>query len=108
MPERDDAAGTAPVEAATENGLTEKVKDFFSGRGGADVVRVSDLSDGCGSKFLIYVVSSAFEGVPLIARHKMVHEAIGAALLDRIHAVTIKSWTLAQYEKKRAAGKVPF
>ena len=78
--------------------------EAFASDGIAEL-KVSDLSDGCGSKFLIYVVSAAFQGVPLIKRHQIVHEAIGKELMDKIHAVTIKSWTPEQYEKKKVAGK---
>ena len=31
---------------------------------------VQDLSDGCGTKFMVNVVSTKFEGMPLIKRHR--------------------------------------
>ena len=65
---------------------------------------IKDLSDGCGSKFFLLVVSDAFDKVKLLARHRMVHAAI-AAEMDGIHAVELKTWTVAQWEKKKAAAR---
>ena len=63
---------------------------------------VSDLSDGCGSKFEVIVVSSAFEGVKLLQRHRMINGSGGALAVEmqHIHAMNIKAWTPKQYEKK--------
>ena len=33
--------------------------------------QVKDLSDGCGSKFFLLVVSDSFDGVKLLQRHRM-------------------------------------
>ena len=90
------------MSAVTESLLSETIGASLSA---VDVLSVSDLSDGCGSKFSVVVVSSDFSGVTLINRHKRVHEAIGEELLSKIHAVTIKAWTPEQYEKKKKAGK---
>mmetsp|Transcript_19942 Transcript_19942/g.50941 ORF Transcript_19942/g.50941 Transcript_19942/m.50941 type:complete len:89 (+) Transcript_19942:66-332(+) len=57
---------------------------------------------GTGDKFVIYVVSPDFDKKPLIARHRMVHEAMAEELKEAIHAVTIKAWTPAQYEQKKS------
>jgi len=66
-------------------------------------VIVTDVSGGCGAKFEIVVVSKAFEGVPLLERHRKVNQAL-EDLLKQIHAITIKAWTPVQYEEKK---KVP-
>lgn len=63
---------------------------------------MDDVSDSCpGSKFIIVVVSKDFEGKPLLDRHRAVNDAI-KPLMATIHAVTIKAWTEAQYEKEKA------
>mmetsp|Transcript_7935 Transcript_7935/g.22511 ORF Transcript_7935/g.22511 Transcript_7935/m.22511 type:complete len:88 (+) Transcript_7935:100-363(+) len=67
----------------------------------ADVVLVSDESDGCGAKFSVVVVCSAFEGVPLLDRQRIVNEAIKEEM-KTIHALSMKTWTPAQWEKKKA------
>mmetsp|Transcript_17811 Transcript_17811/g.24723 ORF Transcript_17811/g.24723 Transcript_17811/m.24723 type:complete len:85 (-) Transcript_17811:41-295(-) len=52
------------------------------------------------AKLELIVVSSQFEGVPLLARHRKVNTAL-AEYMDQIHALTIKAWTPAQYESKK-------
>ncbi len=37
-------------------------------------VKAIDLSDGCGSKFEITVVSEQFTGRPILAQHRLVHK----------------------------------
>jgi len=65
-------------------------------------LKVDDVSDNCpGSKFHIVVVSPSFENKALLERHRAVHDAINP-LRSSIHAVTIKAWTEAQYEKEKA------
>mmetsp|Transcript_12558 Transcript_12558/g.24339 ORF Transcript_12558/g.24339 Transcript_12558/m.24339 type:complete len:89 (-) Transcript_12558:574-840(-) len=65
-------------------------------------LEIIDLSDGCGDKFRITVVTDAFEGVKLLERHRMVQEAIDEAM-NHIHAVELKTYTPAQWEKKKDA-----
>jgi len=74
--------------------LREGIKDV-------DCVSVHDLSDGCGDKFWILVVSPAFEGMKILERHQMVHTALGPSAIEDIHALEIKAYTPAQYEKKK-------
>lgn len=38
------------------------------------LVKITDLSDGCGSKFEVLVVSSEFMGKAIIAQHRYVHK----------------------------------
>ena len=65
---------------------------------------VKDMSDGCGSKFKIILVSDDFNGVRLIERHRMVNGDSGvlAGIMSNVHAMEMKTWTLEQYEKKMA------
>ena len=37
---------------------------------------MKDLSDGCGGKFDAVIVTSKFEGKPLLARHRMVNAVL--------------------------------
>ena len=61
---------------------------------------VQDVSGGCGQSFDVIVVSEAFEGVALLDRHRMVNDAV-ADEIKAIHAFSLKTWTPAQYEKKK-------
>lgn len=60
-------------------------------------VSVEDISGGCGTSFAITVVSSAFDGVRLLERHRMIHNELGTDLGD-IHALQLKCFTPAQFE----------
>ena len=59
---------------------------------------VEDVSDGCGAKFNCVVVSSQFEGKPLLERHRMVHNAL-EGIISSIHALTMRTYTAEQFNK---------
>jgi BolA protein len=46
---------------------------------------------GGGGHFSVYLISPAFTGKTLIQRHRMVYEALGDAMNQDIHAVSIKA-----------------
>jgi stress-induced morphogen len=66
-------------------------------------VSVEDVSGGCGASFVVKVVSASFDGKPLLARHRAVTAAI-ADEVKRIHAITLHTWTPAQWDDRKAAG----
>jgi len=66
------------------------------------IVEVADTSDGCGSKFEAIVVSTKFEGMPLLERQRAVNEVISEEM-QTIHAFSLKTWTPDQHAKKTAA-----
>ena len=45
-------------------------------------------------------MTKEFEGKPLLDRHRLVNEAL-KDLMPKIHAVTMKTWTPAQWETKK-------
>jgi stress-induced morphogen len=53
-------------------------------------VKAVDLSDGCGAKFEIEVISEEFSGKPLLAQHRLVHKAIEKER-QSIHALSLKT-----------------
>jgi len=68
---------------------------------GAEFVEVDDQShlhaghSGAatgGSHFEVVVVSKAFEGLTTLARHRLVYEAMGDAMKQAIHALSIKAY----------------
>ncbi|KAK7507732.1 hypothetical protein BaRGS_00000697 [Batillaria attramentaria] len=62
-------------------------------------LEVEDLSDGCGAKFQVFIVSPKFEGVkPTIKRHRMVHGAIEEEM-KAIHAIQLKTLTPGEWEQ---------
>ncbi|PFX29671.1 BolA-like protein 2 [Stylophora pistillata] len=65
-----------------------------------DGQEVVDLTDGCGGKFSVVIVSDKFEGKPLLAQHRMVNDCL-AEELKTIHALTLKTMKPAQWEKQK-------
>ena len=55
--------------------------------------------EGDGQHFQAQVVAAAFEGLPMLKQHKLVYAALGDAFKDRLHALSIKTMTPAQWEK---------
>jgi BolA protein len=53
--------------------------------------------DGRGH-FALRIVSAQFEGLPLLARHRRVYEALGDLMLTDIHALSLKALTPAESE----------
>lgn len=56
--------------------------------------------DGDGVHFEAVVVSEEFRGKSPVARHKLVYGALGDAMGDEIHALSIKAYTADQWEKR--------
>lgn len=48
------------------------------------------------------MVSDTFDGLKLLERHRLVHDGIAEAM-KVIHALELKTYTVAQYEKKKGA-----
>lgn len=46
---------------------------------------------GGGTHFMVKIVSPAFAGLGLLARHRLVYAALGAEMKDPIHALVIKA-----------------
>jgi stress-induced morphogen len=61
-------------------------------------VSVEDVSGGCGQHFKITVVSSSFDGIRLLERHRLIHNVIGAEDMAAIHALQLKCLTPAQQD----------
>ncbi len=46
-----------------------------------------------GGHFAVTIVSNAFEGHNLLARHRMIYDALGDAMQTEIHALSVKAHT---------------
>lgn len=56
---------------------------------------------GDGRHWSAVIVSSAFEGLRPIARHKRVYDTLGARIQnDEVHALSMKTHTPAEWQKK--------
>lgn len=55
---------------------------------------------GDGRHFEAVVVSSEFEGKPILARHRLVYAALGDRFdTEAVHALSIKTYTPRQWEE---------
>ena len=62
-------------------------------------IEMQDLTGG-GEHWQVFIVSPAFEGKGLVEQHRMVNEALKEEMADqRIHALALKTYTPAQWEK---------
>jgi len=57
--------------------------------------------DGDGTHFEALIVSTEFEGKSLIERHKVVYGVLGDAMKERIHALSLKTFTPEQWESQK-------
>ena len=57
--------------------------------------------EGDGTHFEALIVSSEFEGKSLIERHKIVYGVLGDAMKERIHALSLKTFTPEQWENHK-------
>ena len=74
------------IETALKNKLVQVLGDVHH-------VNVINEPGSCSSaaKVIVTVVSSRFEGVGRLQRHRMVHEALAEEIKSQLHAITIKA-----------------
>ncbi|WKY00628.1 hypothetical protein Q1695_015002 [Nippostrongylus brasiliensis] len=80
----------------SETDVRERVQKSFN----PVHLEVVDESDGCGAKFLIVVVSDAFNGKRVLECHRMVQASI-ADVMPEVHAITIQTYTQQKWENEQ-------
>ncbi|XP_039974029.1 bolA-like protein 1 [Xiphias gladius] len=94
-----------PVERAIRTKLTNRLKpDHLEIHNESHMHAVPPGSE---SHFRVLVVSSQFEGLPLIQRHRLVNEALKEELSSCIHALAIQAKTLEQWGSNPDLAKSP-
>nr|XP_046255774.1 bolA-like protein 1 [Scatophagus argus] len=94
-----------PVAKATRTKLTDTLKpDHLEVHNESHMHAVPPGSE---SHFRVLVVSSMFEGLPLIKRHRLVNEALKEELSSCVHALAIQAKTPAQWESSPTLAKSP-
>jgi len=77
----------------------EEIKTTLEKELPGSTIETQDLTGG-GDHWQVLIVSPAFEGKGLIEQHQMVYAALQDAMGDqRIHALALKTFTPAQWEK---------
>jgi BolA protein len=46
-----------------------------------------------GGHFVVTIFSTAFEGKNMLARHRMIYDALGDMMTSEIHALSLKAYT---------------
>lgn len=93
---------TAAAEVASQAQITpESLSDTLKQKVGASYVQIEDMSGGCGQAFNAIIVSPEFEKKTLLARHRLVNNALKEEIAA-IHAWTPKCLTPEQWEKEQA------
>ena len=72
----------------------EQVKDYIAGGLACQHLEV----EGDGQHFFATIVSDAFQGKRLIARHQMVYAALGDRMRAEIHALSMKTLTPEEWK----------
>ncbi|XP_068180405.1 bolA-like protein 1 [Antennarius striatus] len=94
-----------PVERAIRTKLTEALKpDYLEVHNESHMHAVPPGSE---SHFRVLVVSSQFEGLPLIKRHRLVNDALKEELNTCVHALAIQVKTPDQWGSNPTLAKSP-
>jgi len=77
----------------------QEIKDALGKALPVSMVETQDLTGG-GDHWQLIIVSPAFEGKGLVEQHRLVNEALKEPIGDqRIHALALKTYSPAQWEK---------
>uniref|UniRef100_A0A3Q3JBG5 BolA family member 1 n=1 Tax=Monopterus albus TaxID=43700 RepID=A0A3Q3JBG5_MONAL len=94
-----------PVECAIRTKLTNTFKpDHLEVHNESHMHAVPPGSE---SHFRVLVVSSQFQGLPLIQRHRMINEALKEELSNCVHALAIQAKTPEQWDSNPTLAKSP-
>ncbi len=57
--------------------------------------------DGDGAHFQAVIVSNVFDGKSRVARHQIVYGALGDRMREEIHALSMQTLTLAEWQARQ-------
>lgn len=60
---------------------------------------------GGGGHYSVRIVSAAFEGKSLVARHRLVYEVLAEEMAGPVHALALRTLTAAEAEAERAGAR---
>lgn len=94
------------TRAAANMSRIEEIHELLSAKFAGPVIQVDNDSDhhavapGSESHLRVVVVSKLFEGLPLLARHRMVYETLAEYLQTTVHALALHTFTETEWGKK--------
>ncbi|MFT5193659.1 MAG: acid stress-induced BolA-like protein IbaG/YrbA [Cellvibrionaceae bacterium] len=80
--------------------MVEKIENIIKGSLPDATIFVMDPYND-GQHFQALVISPTFEGASLVEQHQMVMNPLKEALATEVHALGLKTFTPAKWEKKR-------
>ena len=92
---------TMSVQATMEHKLREAIDVVH-----LEVVNESDqhnVAPGSESHFNVVVVSPDFDGVTLVARHRLVYRLLDDEIRAGVHALALHTYSEADWRRRRAA-----
>ncbi len=66
-----------------------------------------NVPPGSESHFKVVIVSDAFDGKPLLARHRLINKVLAEELQNRIHALALHTYSNAEWQETRQAPASP-
>jgi len=73
--------------SCTPESIEKKISESLQG---VQLVKATDISNGCGARFEIEIVAEEFKGKPLLAQHRLVYKLLEEET-KQIHAITLKT-----------------
>ena len=83
--------------------IADQMKQRLKTQFAPHILEIADESSMHGrsrpSHFRVLVVSDAFEGLSGVKRHQQVYSALGADIMNEIHAFSQQTYTLREWEE---------
>lgn len=81
--------------------MTDKIKEIIENDlPDAEVYVINPMNDG--QHFNAFVISSQFEGQPLIKQHRRVMNALKEELKEEVHALGLKTFTPERWASEKS------
>ncbi|WP_421203359.1 BolA family protein [Aeromonas enteropelogenes] len=65
------------------------------------------VEPGSESHFKVVIVSPQFEGLRLLARHRLINEVLAPELAGPVHALALHTYTKSEWQQKGQAPRTP-
>ncbi len=88
------------VQSILENKLTEGLQPEFLEVTNESHEHAGHAHGATDSHFKAVIVSSAFEGVRMVARHQQVYKILAAEINNPVHALVLKTYTCEEWQKQ--------
>ncbi len=66
-----------------------------------------NVPPGSESHFKVVIVSDAFDGKPLLARHRLINKVLADELQNKIHALALHTYTEGEWQETQQAPVSP-